>query len=98
MSRVSWLAVAKLTAALCIFCSSLLGAAAGGPILDISERVALEDLVYRYASLVDARDFQKLPSLFTKDAKLEYKVTLAGFPIGHVGDVQATMEWLKVGG
>ena len=38
--------------------------------LTVAERLALTDLVGRYASLVDARDLQALGTLFTADAVL----------------------------
>jgi ketosteroid isomerase-like protein len=38
--------------------------------LPVEDRVALSDLVHRYASYVDARDFDRLVDLFTDDAVL----------------------------
>ncbi len=57
---------------------------------EISDRFEIQDLVYRYAHLVDQQQVDELRSVFTEDAFIDYSVFG-----GSVGDLETTLEFLK---
>lgn len=58
---------------------------------EISDRLEIQDLVYRYAELVDRRRLQALrDEVFTSDAHIDY----SAFG-GSVGDVDETLAFLE---
>ncbi|HEV8298676.1 MAG TPA: nuclear transport factor 2 family protein [Acidimicrobiales bacterium] len=56
----------------------------------ISDRIEIEDLLQRYTSSIDAKDWDRLDTVFTVDATLDY--TTSGGPVGPYPDVKA---WLQ---
>lgn len=58
---------------------------------EISDRFELQDLVFRYAQLIDAKDIETLRTeIFTEDAHIDYSAMG-----GSVGNVDETLEFLK---
>ncbi len=57
---------------------------------ELSDRFEIQDLVFRYAHLVDSRQFDELRELFTEDAFIDYSVYG-----GSVGDLETTIAFLK---
>mgnify|MGYP001453444692 CR=1 FL=1 len=58
---------------------------------EISDRLELQDLVYRYSDIIDQRDFDLLRTeIFTEDAFIDY--TAMG---GEAGDLESTINFLK---
>ncbi len=55
----------------------------------LSDRIAIADLLTRYAKAVDERDWDLWKSVFTADATIDY--TSAG---GIAGDVETVAAWL----
>ena len=56
----------------------------------LTDRIAAEDLLTRYATAVDRRDWQQYRSIFTADAEIDY--TSAG---GIAGTVDEVVEFLS---
>ncbi len=56
----------------------------------LADRIAIEDLLTRYATAVDTKDWDLFRSCFTDDAQIDY--TSAGGVAGPVGEVA---EWLE---
>ena len=56
----------------------------------LADRIAAEDLLTRYATAVDRRDWQQYRSIFTADAEIDY--TSAG---GIAGTVDEIVEFLS---
>jgi len=56
----------------------------------IEDRIAAEDLLTRYATAVDRRDWEQYRSIFTTDAEIDY--TSAG---GIAGTVDEIVEFLS---
>lgn len=57
---------------------------------EISDRLELQDLVWRYSEIIDAKDFDKLrEEIFTPDAFIDY----SAFG-GSKGDVDSTIAFL----
>lgn len=57
---------------------------------EISDRFEIQDLLYRYADLIDRKDFQRLrDEVFTSDAHIDY----SAFG-GSVGDLEHTIAYL----
>jgi hypothetical protein len=56
----------------------------------ISDRFEIQDLVFRYAHLIDTRQFELLRDVFTEDAFVDY-----GVYGGSVGDLDTTIEFLE---
>ena len=57
---------------------------------EISDRLEIEDLVYRYAELIDAKDFDRLrDEVFCADAFVDYSVFG-----GSKGDLETTIAFL----
>lgn len=57
---------------------------------ELSDRFEIQDLVFRYAHLIDSRQFDELRDLFTEDAHIDY-----GVYGGSVGDLETTIAFLK---
>jgi 3-phenylpropionate/cinnamic acid dioxygenase small subunit len=55
----------------------------------VADRLAIEDLLTRYALAIDTKDWDLLDTVFTPDAKLDY--TTAG---GIAGDYPKVKAWL----
>lgn len=56
---------------------------------EISDRLELQDLVFRYAEIVDRKAFDELRDIFTADAIVDYSGTG-----GAVGNLNETIEFL----
>lgn len=57
---------------------------------EISDRLEIQDLVWRYSEIIDAKDFDKLRhDVFTPDAFIDYS-TFGG----SKGDLETTIEFL----
>jgi hypothetical protein len=58
---------------------------------ELSDRFELQDLCYRYAELIDSKDFDALRTeIFTADAHIDYSVFG-----GSVGGLEDTIDFLK---
>ena len=57
---------------------------------EISDRLRIHDLLTVYAAAVDARDWDRLRTVFTEDAVLDYSVF-----DGPRGTVDQAVEWLS---
>lgn len=56
---------------------------------ELSDRLGIQDLIYRYALAVDSRDWELYRQVFTPDARIDY--TDSG---GVVGDLETVVQWL----
>ncbi|NQX88950.1 MAG: nuclear transport factor 2 family protein [Halioglobus sp.] len=58
---------------------------------ELSDRFEIQDLVFRYADLIDTKQIDRLrDEVFTADAHIDY-----GVMGGSVGNVDTTLEFLK---
>jgi hypothetical protein len=58
---------------------------------ELSDRFEIQDLCYRYAEIIDSKDFDALRSeIFTADAHIDYSVFG-----GSVGGLEDTIDFLK---
>ena len=58
---------------------------------ELSDRFEIQDLCYRYAELIDSKDFDALRAeIFTADAHIDYSVFG-----GSVGGLEDTIDFLK---
>lgn len=57
---------------------------------EISDRLEIQDLVYRYADIIDQRRFDELENVFSDDAHIDYSAVG-----GAVGDKSSTIAFLK---
>ncbi len=58
---------------------------------ELSDRFEIQDLCYRYAEIIDSKDFDALrEEVFTEDAHIDYSVFG-----GSVGGLEETIEFLK---
>ncbi|MEE4659489.1 MAG: nuclear transport factor 2 family protein [Halieaceae bacterium] len=58
---------------------------------EISDRLEIQDLCYRYAEIIDSKDFDALRTdVFTEDAHIDY-----GVFGGSVGGLEETISFLK---
>ena len=57
---------------------------------EISDRFEIQDLLYRYAELIDGKRFDELRDVFHEDAHIDY----SAFG-GSVGDREETIAFLK---
>jgi 3-phenylpropionate/cinnamic acid dioxygenase small subunit len=57
---------------------------------EISDRFEIQDLVYRYADLVDGRQIEELRNVFTQDAHIDYSALG-----GSVGNLEDTLAFLQ---
>ncbi len=55
----------------------------------LEDRIEIEDLLTRYCSAIDAKDFDRLATVFTRDAVIDY--TRSG---GIKGEFPAVKKWL----
>lgn len=58
-------------------------------LVELSDRMEIQDLVTRYATCIDARDFTGLDEVFTPDAHASYEAS--GGPAGEYPEIRA---WL----
>ena len=56
---------------------------------ELSDRFEIQDLVFRYAQLIDSRDFEALRDIFTADVHVDYSAMGGG-----VGDLEETISFL----
>ncbi len=56
---------------------------------EMSDRFEIQDLVYRYAELLDSRQVEGLRDVFTEDAHIDYSALG-----GSVGDLETTLAFL----
>ena len=56
---------------------------------EMSDRFEIQDLVYRYSQIIDAKDFDALRDVFTEDAHIDYSVFG-----GAVGGREEIIEFL----
>jgi SnoaL-like domain len=54
---------------------------------EVADRLAIQDLIGRYAVLIDNRDFERLDELFTADAEIDF-ATFDG-PVGNLTEIKA---------
>lgn len=57
---------------------------------ELSDRFEIQDLIYRYAQLVDGREIDDLRHVFTADAHIDYSAMG-----GAVGNLDDTLTFLK---
>jgi 3-phenylpropionate/cinnamic acid dioxygenase small subunit len=57
---------------------------------ELSDRFEIQDLVFRYAQLIDSRDFEALRDVFTADVHVDYSAMGGG-----VGDLEQTISFLQ---
>ena len=57
---------------------------------ELSDRFEIQDLVFRYAQLIDSRDFEALRNVFTADAHVDYSAMG-----GSVGNLEETLDFLQ---
>lgn len=57
---------------------------------EISDRFEIQDLVYRYADIIDQRCFDELQEVFSDDAHIDYSAVG-----GPMGDKASTIAFLK---
>lgn len=57
---------------------------------EMSDRFEIQDLVFRYAELVDARHIEGLREVFTEDAYIDYSAMG-----GSMGDLETTLTFLS---
>jgi hypothetical protein len=57
--------------------------------LSVEARIGIDDLLTRYATAIDGRDWELLDTVFTSDAHLDYRS--AG---GVAGDYREVRQWL----
>jgi hypothetical protein len=57
---------------------------------EISDRIQIGDLLTRYTTAIDTKDYELLDSVFTPDARVDY--TSSG---GIAGDYPTARDWLE---
>jgi len=57
--------------------------------LEIKDRLEIQELMYRYAEMVDQRDWKEMDRIFALEATIDY--TSTG---GHAGPFRETLAWL----
>ena len=57
---------------------------------EISDRFEIQDLIYRYADIIDQKRFDDLRDVFSDDAHIDYSAVG-----GAVGDRESTIAFLK---
>jgi hypothetical protein len=60
------------------------------PADDVADRLAIQDLIARYAVVVDSRDYDALDGLFTPDAVIDF--TAFGGPAGNPVEIKAFLS------
>jgi 3-phenylpropionate/cinnamic acid dioxygenase small subunit len=53
---------------------------------EVADRLAIQDLIGRYADLIDSQQFDQLDELFTDDAEIDFSTF--GGPVGGLGEVK----------
>jgi 3-phenylpropionate/cinnamic acid dioxygenase small subunit len=56
---------------------------------ELSDRFEIQDLVYRYAQVIDSKQFEELRNLFTADVHVDYSAFGGG-----VGNLEQTLAFL----
>jgi hypothetical protein len=59
-------------------------------VTDVADRLAIQDLIARYPTVVDGRNWDGLDELFTPDARIDF--TAFGGPAGDLATVKAFLE------
>ena len=57
---------------------------------ELSDRFEIQDLVYRYAQVIDGKQFEALRTIFTADVHVDYSAFGGG-----VGDLEQTLAFLQ---
>ena len=57
---------------------------------EISAKLEIQDLIYRYSEIIDSQDFDKLDEVFTADAHIDYSAMG-----GSKGNFDETVTFLK---
>jgi SnoaL-like domain len=57
---------------------------------ELSDRFEIQDLVYRYAQVIDSKQFEELRTIFTADVHVDYSAFGGG-----VGDLEQTLDFLR---
>lgn len=57
---------------------------------ELCDKYAITELLYRYATAVDTKDWNKMTSVFTEDAHLDY--SSVGYPPGPRDEVLAQLQ------
>ena len=57
---------------------------------ELSDRFEIQDLVYRYAQVIDSKQFEALRTIFTADVHVDYSAFGGG-----VGDLEQTLAFLQ---
>ena len=58
-------------------------------LLEIKDRLEIQELMYRYAEMVDRRDWPQMDQIFALEARIDYASTG-----GHAGPFRETLAWL----
>ena len=58
-------------------------------LLEIKDRLEIQELMYRYAEMVDKRDWKRMNRIFALEATIDYSSTG-----GHSGPFRETLAWL----
>jgi 3-phenylpropionate/cinnamic acid dioxygenase small subunit len=58
-------------------------------LLEIKDRLEIQELMYRYAEMVDKRDWKMMTRIFALEATIDYASTG-----GHSGPFRETLAWL----
>lgn len=56
---------------------------------ELSDRFEIQDLIYRYAELIDSKQFEELRNVFTADVHVDYSAMGGG-----VGNLEETLAFL----
>ena len=54
---------------------------------EVADRLAIQDLIARYAVVIDNRDFDALDPMFTADARIDF--TTFNGPVGGLAEIKA---------
>ena len=57
---------------------------------EISDRMEIQDMLYRYADIIDRQNIDELRQVFTADAHIDYSAFN-----GSVGDLESSIAFLK---
>ncbi|MEE2032901.1 nuclear transport factor 2 family protein [Rhodococcus chondri] len=57
---------------------------------ELQDKAEIADLIYRYATAVDTKDWDRMASVFTEDAHLDY--SSVGYPPGSRDEVLAILR------
>jgi SnoaL-like domain len=58
--------------------------------VSVADRIAIQDLIARYAVIVDSRDFDALDGVFTADARIDF--TAFGGPAGSPAEIKTFLR------